>query len=186
MTVDVNLKDFIQTTIRCLEESGIKYVLVGGVAALVYGRPRTTLDVDIVIDNANIEAVRRLETTLKAHGFSLQENEIVEAVKERSNCSVFLKDFLYRIDIQGTYSPLNYRCLNNRILMKIFEQNTYIQKVEDLVVAKLVYGGPQDYEDVHAVLFRQKDNIDLKYLRSAATMEGVEERLDRILSSLEY
>jgi len=184
LTVDVKLKDFIQTTISCLEESRIKYVLVGGVAALIYGRPRTTLDVDIVIDSANIEDVKRLETTLKAYGFSLRDNEIAEALGEKSNCSVFLKDCIYRIDIQGTYSPLDSRCLNNRLLMKIYEQDTYIQKAEDLIVAKLVYRSPQDYEDVHAILLRQKEKLDYNYLRSVAAIEGIERQLDKILSRL--
>lgn len=32
-----------------LEEAGIRYCLVGGLAAIAYGRPRLTLDADLVI-----------------------------------------------------------------------------------------------------------------------------------------
>jgi hypothetical protein len=185
LTVKLDLEDFIKTVIWCLEESKIKYVLVGGVAAIIYGRPRTTTDVDIVVDNVNIDDIKRLEKVLKAHGFSLQENEILDAVNERSHCSIFLKDYLYRIDIQGTYSPLDLRSLNNRLLMKIYDQNTYIEKAEDLIIAKLVFSSPQDYEDVHSILLRQKDNLDFIYLESVAKLENVEEQLQKILSDLE-
>jgi hypothetical protein len=35
---------------RCLVENGVKFILVGGVAAIVQGAPVSTFDLDIVID----------------------------------------------------------------------------------------------------------------------------------------
>ena len=40
------LEEFIKTVIQCLTESNIKYVILGGLAAILYGRPRTSIDVD--------------------------------------------------------------------------------------------------------------------------------------------
>lgn len=177
------LEEFIKTVIQCLTESNIKYVIVGGLAAILYGRPRTTIDVDIIVDYTSADEINRLENILKEKGFSLQINEILEVIKDKSHCSIFLKDYVYRIDLQGAYSSLDIRAIENRLLMKIYNLETYIEKIEDIIIDKLVYGSPQDYEDIIAIVIRQKDKLDLEYLKSVALIENVEKELRQILSN---
>lgn len=50
--------------------AGIPYLLIGGIASSVYGRPRTTDDIDLLVDPN--EALRGLET-LGAAGFDTEE-----------------------------------------------------------------------------------------------------------------
>lgn len=47
---DYELKAFFSYVIAVLERLGIPYMVVGGFAAIFYGEPRLTLDVDIVVD----------------------------------------------------------------------------------------------------------------------------------------
>jgi len=177
------LEEFIKTVIQCLTESNIKYVIVGGLAAILYGRPRTTIDVDIIVDYTSDDEIYRLENILKEQGFSLQPNEILDSIKDKSHCSIFLEDYVYRIDLQGVYSSLDIRAIENRLLMKIYNLDTYIEKIEDVIIGKLVYGSPQDNEDIFAIIIRQKDKIDLEYLKSVARIEKVEKELKQILSN---
>jgi len=185
MAVKVDLAKFVKLVIQSLEESRIRYVIVGGIAAILYGRPRTTLDIDIVISQANLADITRLEQTLKKNGFSISDNEILEAVNQKSHCSIFFKDYVYRIEIHGVYNPLNDRCLKNRLLMKVFEQKAYVQKAEDLIIAKLIYNSQQDLEDAFAILKRQQSTLDRTYLRKIATLEGLGEQLDKFLTDID-
>ena len=47
---DYELKAFFTYVIDVLERLGIPYMVVGGFAAIFYGEPRLTIDVDIVVD----------------------------------------------------------------------------------------------------------------------------------------
>ena len=40
----------IQEILKTLNEKGVRYLLVGGYAGILYGVPRTTLDVDVIVD----------------------------------------------------------------------------------------------------------------------------------------
>jgi hypothetical protein len=47
---DYELKAFFTYVIEILESLGIPYMVVGGFAAILYGEPRLTIDVDIVVE----------------------------------------------------------------------------------------------------------------------------------------
>ncbi len=47
---------------RALDRSGIPYMVIGGQAVLLHGRPRLTQDIDLTlgVDNSALEEVRRV------------------------------------------------------------------------------------------------------------------------------
>jgi hypothetical protein len=47
---DYELRAFFSHVVHVLERLSIPYMVVGGFAAIFYGEPRLTLDVDVVID----------------------------------------------------------------------------------------------------------------------------------------
>jgi hypothetical protein len=47
---DYELKAFFTTVIEVLERLEIPYMVVGGFAAILYGQPRLTIDVDVVVE----------------------------------------------------------------------------------------------------------------------------------------
>lgn len=59
----VNFANVLRTVTDFLEERGTRYAVIGGVAIAMYGLPRTTLDLDLVVDTAVQEdLVRWLES----------------------------------------------------------------------------------------------------------------------------
>jgi predicted nucleotidyltransferase len=52
---------------RLLDDSGVSYKLVGGVAVVHHGYARTTEDVDVLIQG---DAMARLQPILASHGFA--------------------------------------------------------------------------------------------------------------------
>lgn len=59
---------FYEEVLRALDAASIRYVLVGGVAVVMHGVPRTTADLDIAIDLEESN-VRRLVEVMTALGF---------------------------------------------------------------------------------------------------------------------
>jgi hypothetical protein len=62
-----------------LEQAGITYCIFGGLASIAYGRPRLTLDADLVVP-INPSQVASLIETFPAADFYLPPAEILQAL----------------------------------------------------------------------------------------------------------
>lgn len=60
------VEDVLPELIRLLDEAGVRFKLVGGVAVVHHGYARTTEDIDVLVER---NAVARLEQRLADHGF---------------------------------------------------------------------------------------------------------------------
>ena len=75
--------------------------------------------------------------------------------------------------------------LKNRRKTEIFGIETWIESPEDLIIAKLVYGGQQDVEDVLAVILARKDELNISYLKKRSIEEYVTAKLLRLFEELD-
>jgi len=46
----------LQDVSRCLKKHNVKYLVIGGIAAILYGVPRATFDLDILIEATSQKA----------------------------------------------------------------------------------------------------------------------------------
>jgi hypothetical protein len=63
-----SLTTFYEELLRALAAAEVRYVLVGGVAVILHGVPRTTADVDLVLD-LEVDNVRRFIDAVGALGY---------------------------------------------------------------------------------------------------------------------
>jgi len=72
----VNFAGVLQTVTAFLDHQGAHYAVIGGVALVMYGLPRTTLDLDLVVDFAVQDSLiqwleaRGYETVHRSLGYS--------------------------------------------------------------------------------------------------------------------
>lgn len=180
---DILFEDFLVRTIKALNKSTIDYVLIGGVAVTILGRPRSTMDVDIIIENDEAK-IKKLEICLREQGFDVQHNEILEAIEEGRHCSIFMDRSIYRIDIKTPTRELEQSALKNKKQMTLLREKTYVQIPEEIVVAKLIYGSEQDIEDAFSIILRNKEVLDFDLLHQLAERERVSKQLDELLGRL--
>ena len=57
----------LQGVFKSLQKHNVRYVVIGGIASILYGVPRTTFDLDILID-PTIENARKLLIALEEAG----------------------------------------------------------------------------------------------------------------------
>jgi len=69
----VRLADELTAVTAVLAESGIDYALCGGLALAVYGHPRSTQDLDLLIQNGDVDRVVGLVRTI---GFDFESGWI--------------------------------------------------------------------------------------------------------------
>lgn len=176
-----NFEQFLKDFIRAFNESEIDYVLIGGVAVNYYGRPRSTLDADIIIEN-DTDKIRILEKKLLDNNFLVSENEILDSIGESTHSSIFWnKDILLRLDIKTPTRLLEEEALINKQKIKVFGLEVFIQIPEEIIIAKLIYGSDQDHDDAYGMILRLKDQLDYKLLDRLAIREEVQDKLEVLL-----
>ena len=67
--------EILQLICSFLNESKIEYVVVGGVAVMYHGVPRTTVDIDLIIQSIDDE-IPSFVQYLNSNGFAANEEDL--------------------------------------------------------------------------------------------------------------
>lgn len=142
--------------LRVLDEEGVEYVLIGGLAVQTHGHVRTTNDADLIPapDPANLE---RLASALRALGARVlnagQEDIEVDAkMLPRATIWQFATrdggiDVMHDVPGGRSYSELSDRALH----VRLGEIEVPVVGLDDLIQMKLARGRPLDLADVAAL-----------------------------------
>lgn len=164
----------IAPVVKAFEELGIRYYITGSVASSIYGRPRSTVDIDMVADIIFIK-VHPLVAILCA-SFYIDEKMILEAIQRHSSFNLIHLETMLKIDIfvaenssfeQGTFERRKHDFLE----LNKTSHRFYIASAEDVILNKLRWfksgGGVarQQWNDVLSILRVQKNSVDLEYLQ---------------------
>lgn len=128
-----------------LSSHDVRYVVIGGIAAVLHGVPRATFDLDILIE-ATEENANRLLKALRGVGFGTAD--LVDAKTLLANEITVFSDRV-RIDVQ-TFTPgLTFQdAWKNRETMSFGGQDFFVVSRADLIAAKRAAGRPRDLDDV--------------------------------------
>lgn len=165
------------------EKQKIDYVVVGGVAVLVYGRIRATDDIDIIIDHHKIDREHFIQY-LRENGFDANISDL-EALDENLHASIFLKDQMFRIDLKGKNTQKDQDSINGAVDAIFDTVPIKIDHPQSLVLNKLIFGSEQDFEDALAVYVRNPKLIDLDKLRTQAKIHGIEKITKEFIQEIE-
>jgi len=78
----VSLAEFLRAVVQILDQAGVPYMLTGSLAASYYAVPRTTRDIDLVVEVSK-SSIERLVEGLLAAGYYVDRDAALEAWGER-------------------------------------------------------------------------------------------------------
>lgn len=178
VTEDTTLADrfnrVLSETVEAMEESGIRYVFIGGVASGGLGRPRSTRDIDLFVSPEDAEGTLR---ALAKRGFKTEKTDptwLYKGFKEEILVDVIFKS-------KGEIY-LDSEMYNKVITAEFHGKRLKLVAPEDLLIIKAVAHSeltPNHWHDAIALLSHA--NIDWKYLLKRAKRAP-----RRILSLLLY
>jgi tRNA nucleotidyltransferase/poly(A) polymerase len=123
----------------------VKYIVIGGIASVLYGVPRATFDLDILID-ATPENTQRLLDALLEAGIGTASLTNVEEIL--SNEITIFKDRV-RIDVQTSTPGLSFKDgWTHRNTLEYQGQSFYVASRKDLISSKKAAGRTVDLDDV--------------------------------------
>jgi len=169
------------------ERLGIQYVLSGGVATIVYGEPRSTLDVDFAV-HMGLDPARRLPI-LAQDGFLVAPDAALEAALTSTmftmvHVASFMKIDVHVVPRSGIHKAEIERGRWQR-LGPGYPDEIRIITPEDLVLQKLRWYLDADcvsekqWRDVLGLLKTRGHALDLAYMRDWARSLEVLELLER-------
>ncbi len=134
---------------RCLSARDVRYVVIGGIAAIVHGVPRTTFDVDLLVEATPQNAARLLDA-LRDAGIGSADLTTPQGVLEHE-ITVF-KDVL-RIDVQTRTPGVEFSdAWRDRVEREVAGVRYWIVSLDHLVAMKRAAGRPKDLEDVRVLV----------------------------------
>lgn len=182
------IQDSTDITVRLhqiLTRIGIAYYVTGGVAAIAYGEPRTTRDVDLVLE-ITLTQVDVLVAALVGNGFYVPGAEDVKTGRMRS-LSVTHIESISRADlvVSGTEVFDQLRFQRRRLITVPSGEQVYFSSPEDIILAKLLWGqrssSEKQWRDVLGVLKVQQAALDYGYLGEWAERLELSELLSQAL-----
>ncbi|KKT26244.1 MAG: hypothetical protein UW11_C0018G0020 [Parcubacteria group bacterium GW2011_GWA2_43_9b] len=171
---------------KILSDLKIKYCITGGYAVSVWGRPRSTFDIDLIIQLGG-DKIEQL--VWQIHGLSeagyLDRAAVKNAVAHGREFNYIHGDSGIKIDfwVIKKSDSVGKEELSRRKLKEIGGRKIYFISPEDLILSKLRWhkdrASDRHLEDIKSVL--KLARVDLKYLKRQAIKQGNMEILNKFL-----
>ena len=141
----MNLFDELVAVVGALDRAGVDYALVGGLAVGVWGAPRATKDIDLLVRPADID---RAKDAVRARGYALtalpmkfSDGMELHRVSKIADGQLMTVDFILVDDnLEPIWASRERRDLETTAL-KVVSRDA-------LISMKLAAGRPQDQADV--------------------------------------
>ena len=172
-----------------LERCGLRYLVGGSLASSVSGEPRSTLDVDLVVELRE-EHVPPLLTAL-GESFYADGEAIRRAIRATSSANLVHLGTAIKVDlfVMGG-SPIDAEQMDRRVRLQVGEgeeRSLWFYTPEDILLQKLRWYrlgneiSDRQWRDVLGIALVQGAALDEDYLRRSARKLGVEDLLQRAL-----
>jgi hypothetical protein len=168
--------DLLSALADALASLRVPWYVFGAQAALIWGRPRLTADVDVTV-RIEPEGPERLIEALEAAGFHLRPEADAGFIRRtRVLPFVYLPNGL-PLDVVLGGPGLEDVFLSRARPVQIGQVTIPVMSPEDLIVAKILAGRPKDLEDVRGVLRERVASLEVDTIHS--TLAVLEEALGR-------
>ncbi|QEE15966.1 DUF6036 family nucleotidyltransferase [Promethearchaeum syntrophicum] len=178
--------------ITALTDADVKYVIVGGLAAILRGSPRNTSDIDVIIENEpNLH--EKLIKAFKAQDFEVMESQLKLAIDEGFNTSIFIKDSIIRIDLKIAKNSDEIEVIKDSETWNFQDLHFPIASIEQILYGKILYLGDikdlsddelLDFNDVRDFvnIYQSAKSINMAWLKMKVKKKGIIETFNRILA----
>ena len=152
----------------------VPWYVFGAQAALIWGRPRLTTDVDVTVRLGALDS-RAFVSALQARAFDLRIVATPEFVQQTRVLPLVHQPTGLAVDVVLAGPGLEDDFLARAVTVEIGGSAVPIISAEDLIVTKILAGRPKDIDDIRGVLAERGGSLDLAQIRR--TLEMLEEAL---------
>jgi hypothetical protein len=170
--------DWLFQFVEPLERAGVPYAIVGSVASSVYGEPRATNDVDLLIQLSHADAAK-LFRAFAAEEFYVPPTEVIAVELGRSHgghINVISHESMTKADFYPV-SPAESAWFARRRAIVVAGRKLWFAIPEAVIVHKLRFyregGSPKHLRDIRSMLAVSGDFIDRALVEQAVVELGL-------------
>lgn len=166
----------VRATEVALRATRVDHVFVGALAVAAFGVPRTTTDVDVIVDYHEEDAPRLAES-FRRQSFQVSVEDLRDARAEEAHCTVHDTRSAYRVDLAPAVRARAKDAIRHSVKVRWRGSTFPIADPEHTIVMKLAYGSDQDVEDALGIFVRQRKRLKMRRMRDFASRQGVRQVL---------
>lgn len=165
---DSSFDAFCRLAFTFLDEQGVRYLVIGGLAVVVVGEPRTTADADAIVFVSPAEAEALIGLAANA-GFEVQTAAELERLA--STGTMRFRRGPFQLDLITASLPFEEAAFRRASHHELFGIRLPFPSPEDLVLFKVLAGRDKDLLDAIGVARRHWGRLDIAYLE--ATLQPI-------------
>ena len=172
------IEQVLRAVLPILERLGIPYMLTGGIAATLHGRPRFTQDIDIVIDPTNAQLSQLLDTLVP--NFVVNRDAAQDAFARHGEFNAIHRTLIFKVDFWfSTGNAFDSSRLVRAQAMEIATALTArVATPEDVIISKLLWlqqgATEKSANDVCGIVRARGAELDLAYLEGMIREMGLQ------------
>ncbi len=173
--------------VHCIESLGIDYMLAGSMASSFHGRPRTTHDVDLVID-PDPQQLDELVSALQAAGFYVDAGRAKDALHRRRQFNAVDMSTAFKVDLVIRKDrAFSRQELQRRQWVDLAGERIALATAEDTILAKLDWarlggGSQRQMADARGIVDVKGGDLDRAYVDRWAQALGILDLWRKLLS----
>ncbi len=178
--------DFLSRLTDLLEQAEIAYMIAGSFASTYYGVPRTTHDIDIVVD-PTFRSLKALLEFLPEDEYYVSEDTALDALKNRGQFNIIDLETGWKVDLiirkSREFSAAEF---GRRTPRRLLGLDVFVATAEDTVLAKLEWAQRSESErqlrDVAGVIRVSGAELDLEYMQGWVRRLGLSDEWNKALA----
>ena len=176
------LDTFVFEFVRILQRRGIRYVVVSGYITILFGRTRTTEDIDVISEKLSFDEFNNLWVILTEKYECLNTADVTDAYSNYllNNTAVrFAKkeQFIPNIEFKFVKDDVDYYSLTEAIEVRIRDNTLNISPLELQIAYKMFLGSENDLEDAAFLFTLFKEHLDFHKLIKFLNSFGIDDTI---------
>jgi hypothetical protein len=141
MSQDKDITKAFVSVVNLLNQNQIPYMIVGSVASMIYGEPRLTHDMDMVIQVEQDEAKQLAAIFSSEEFYCPAVDQIQQEIKRKGQFNIVHQETMYKVDLIICKNSLHDSEEFKRRKKLPFWENTeaFIATPEDIIIKKLEF-----------------------------------------------
>lgn len=180
----MEIEDLLTQIAEIFDRLDIPYAVTGGMAVSVWGRPRFTADIDIVVEllekNINLLAKELMNVDKDVY---VSEDAMREALERKGEFNFIHPQSQLKVDFWIVKDNFNKQEIVRAIVKEIDGKKVNFVTPEDLILSKLLWyqlsESTRQLEDIESVLKISK--VDMNYIKKISNQQGTMEILQELL-----
>ncbi|MBL8716977.1 MAG: hypothetical protein JNL79_13325 [Myxococcales bacterium] len=173
------LQGFLRRLVGLLDAAGVPFMIAGSFASTIHGTPRTTQDLDVVIDPPTAAALEALVANMSPVDYYVDLDAARDAMRRRSMFNVIDQVSGWKVDfIVRKQRPFSLEEFSRRRKANLLDVPVFVASPEDTIVAKLEWsrmagGSERQRRDVAGIIATLGEALDGAYVDRWVTTLGL-------------